>query len=30
VSSDFQEYVPPRKMTEEEREELLNNLFKNK
>jgi|694.fasta_scaffold12974_17 hypothetical protein len=30
VSSDFQEYVPPRKMTEEEREELLNNLFKHK
>jgi hypothetical protein len=30
VSSDFREYVPPRKMTEEEREELLNNLFKHK
>jgi hypothetical protein len=30
VSSDFQEYVPPRKMSEEEREELLNNLFKHK
>jgi hypothetical protein len=30
VSVDFQEYVPPRKMSQEEREELLNNLFKSR